>query len=418
MKQIATWASFVSLSLLQLACTAGDPSAPVASDESAIIGGTNVTAGQFPSVVAIRPTLNTLCTGALIAPDLVLTAAHCVSAMVLGLSNQDQVASGMTVVLDTQNALVGGRSIRVLKATPMPEFTAPGQPDLGVIRLAEKVTDRAFIPVNLDGGKAPVGTTLTIVGYGLSNASNNSSAGIEKTIDKPSISCGVFGVSDDTFTCVDQTGGGICEGDSGGPAFAMIDGVLKQVSVNSVGAQGCTIASALMRTSAGKAFLLANAGDAFCLADSSCNAACGQGGLPADPDCDPCNSNDDCASDEVCSQHTCIPGPDVPGGAGSTCTTGADCPAGSWCGESGGEHRCTSACDPNASTCPDGFQCNADTSGGGACWPGSGATGGGGDKDGGCSVAAGGAGRTGAAGSLAFVMVLAGLVAVRRRRRA
>jgi hypothetical protein len=417
MKQIAIWASLLSLSLLQLACSADDLAAPVASDESAILGGTAVTAGQFPTVVAIHPIAGALCTGTLIAPDIVLTAAHCVSYKTLGLGSQEQVAPGMTVSLDTQSGLFGGRTISVLKAIPMPEFNAPGNPDLGIIKLAEKVTDRSFIPVNLETGKAPIGTMLSIVGYGMTQATNMASAGPERTVDKLSITCAAFGLADTTFTCVDQNDGtGICEGDSGGPAFATIDGVRKQVAVNSVGAQGCAIASALMRTDAGKAFLLANAPEAFCVADSACNASCGQDGLPTDPDCHSCSGNDDCDSGQVCGhQGTCIPGPGTPGGVGSTCTSGADCDSGV-CGQVGNEMKCTNSCDPGASTCPDGFDCLATSGTEGACWP---SAGGGGDDDTGpCSVAIGRRGADGAGGSLALLVLVGGVVAVRRRRRA
>jgi hypothetical protein len=417
MKQIAIWASLVSLSLLQLGCSADDLSAPVAVDQSAILGGTAVQPGQFPSVVAIHPIPGALCTGSLIAPDIVLTAAHCVSYKTLQLPSQDQVAPGMTVSIDTQSGLSGGRTIRVLEAIPMPEFNAPGNPDLGIIKLAEKVTDRDFVPVNLDAVKAPIGTMLTIVGYGMTQGNNPASAGPERTVDRKSITCAAFGLGDATFTCVDQNDGqGICEGDSGGPAFAMVDGVRMQVAVNSVGAQGCTIASALMRTGAGKDFLLANAPEAFCVADASCNASCGTGGLPADPDCKSCGGNDDCDSGQVCAQDHCVPGPGTPGGVGSDCTSGADCDSGV-CGQVGNDMKCTNSCDPNASTCPDGFDCLATGGSEGACWPGAGG-GGGGGGDGGCSVGAGRRGADAAGGSLALLVLVGGVVVARRRRRA
>jgi V8-like Glu-specific endopeptidase len=416
MKPIATWASLLSLSLLQLACSADDLATPVAASESAVLGGTAVTAGQFPTVVALHPIPNALCTGTLIAPDVVLTAAHCVSYKTLGLGSQDQVAPGMTVSLDTQSGLFGGRTIHVLKAIPMPEFNTPGTPDLGIVKLAEKITDRPFVAVNLDPTKLPAGSKMTMVGYGMTDPNNMSSAGQERTIDKDSTTCAAFGVSDSTFTCIMQMDAmGICEGDSGGPAFAMVDGVQKQVAVNSATAQGCVTASLLMRTDAGKAFLLANAPEAFCLADDTCNTVCGKDGLPVDPDCKTCSGTDDCDSGQVCAQNVCIPGPGTPGGAGSTCTSGADCDSNT-CGQVGDEMKCTSECTPGASTCPDGFDCLPTSGTSGACWPGAGADDGG--KSGGCSVSAGRRGADAAGGSLALLVLVGGVIAVRRRRRA
>src|SRR3954453_22387654 len=53
------------------------PLAVAASPSMAIVGGSDASAGEYPSVAEITFGQSFLCTGTLIAPDYVLTAGHC-----------------------------------------------------------------------------------------------------------------------------------------------------------------------------------------------------------------------------------------------------------------------------------------------------------------------------------------------------
>src|SRR5688572_3853916 len=65
-----------------------------------IIGGTATTVGQYPSVVAITVG-GSLCTGTLITPLWVLTAAHCIDPVVLEMASQDAVTADTRVHFKT-----------------------------------------------------------------------------------------------------------------------------------------------------------------------------------------------------------------------------------------------------------------------------------------------------------------------------
>jgi MYXO-CTERM domain-containing protein len=82
----------------------------------------------------------------------------------------------------------------------------------------------------------------------------------------------------------------------------------------------------------------------------------------------PCDRDDGCEGADVCVEGICIPGPDVPGGLGSVCTSDTECLS-HRCVDGGEEFkRCVEECTiGNKESCPDDFVC-ADAGAAGVCW--------------------------------------------------
>lgn len=358
----------LSLTIIAAACQGGTE---VAIDQQAILGGSQPSPGQFPTVVGILLAQGAGCTGTLVAPDLVLTAAHCISPRSLGQPSQQAVTDGTVVFFDSTNLPVNGQTINAADTIPHPSFVQPGDPDVGLIRLANPKNDREPSPINFDPGAAPPGTAVDMVGYGVNDSGG--AGPLFYLANKVTTSCSAGGFSDATFLCFNQQDGtGKCSGDSGGPSF--LAGTDTVVGITSFGDRDCQVFGADMRTDASADFLMANAPELLCGVDAVCNEDC-----DADPDCSE--------------------GGDA-GGLGNACGEGEpECEIG-FCASGPGGMRCTRDCDPAASDCPAGFDCLETSGDSGACWP---------AEDGGCNASGSSAGGLG-------LLVLIALVAVRRRR--
>ena len=159
-------------------------------------------------VVLIVGGLN-VCTGVAIAPDLVLTAAHC------ALSN----GKYRLVAFEGRRPVVK----EVASVAPHPQFSPrPDAPDLALVKLAASPAPN-LAPVALSERRVPpsVGDRFIVAGFGIAVQGDRRSAGTLRAVtlvatDRP---------SSQQLSLVDprrlgETAGlGVCSGDSGGPVF-------------------------------------------------------------------------------------------------------------------------------------------------------------------------------------------------------
>ncbi len=224
--------SLVVPALLGLGCTA--PSASD-SESSAIIGGT--TDKKDPAIIALFAQVpgsseGSLCTAELIAPTVLLTAAHCVL--------PSEVGKGAEFIAITSydfNTATSSETVAV-KETHYDSSFDINSPENGYdvgIAILEKplsITPLAYNQKAL--AQSVVGENVRLVGYGNSNGAKGTGSGIKRTTTAAIDSLSTRLIE------IGSTKHETCNGDSGGPALMTIDGVETIIGTTSYGDSECT----------------------------------------------------------------------------------------------------------------------------------------------------------------------------------
>lgn len=212
------------------------------TSRAAIVSGTPSASHDFPATGVIlyhsddpnSPMGSMLCSGTLVAPDVVLAAGHCQE--LFEEKNGPRVAYYFSLARDVSHFgplvdRVPDDAVPVRYFLPHPDYDAHAYnrglgraADLGLFFLARAVTSvqPATLIAETDLARLVAGARVTIVGYGrrLTTALSGRSEGIKHQGQSTIRSIGPFEM---------QVGAGFddalkCNGDSGGPTYLTIDG--------------------------------------------------------------------------------------------------------------------------------------------------------------------------------------------------
>jgi hypothetical protein len=361
---------------LLLGCGSLDPQ-DVHTQRSAIVGGIDSVAAQ-DSVVQLRQPRG-LCSATLVAPNLVLTARHCVSAAPATVTNYQCDASGNPITpagdpwpgADVFGSDLDAASITVLSGgqAPSAPVTLGTEPtaahglqifhsadthhchtDLALVALDRGVDDPVLAPLRLDES-VDAGDLLIVVGWGMT-----ADAGLAETRQQRAVTVVHLGPAPADFPGDVNVMGGFfsvgesaCVGDSGGAAMAPSGAVVGVASTlekpnlftitsgaDCVGPQARVHFEALSTETAVIAAAFAAAG-----------ATPWREGTP-DPRAPLSAFNATCAVDADCRSNVCLA--DLQGTL--RCSTGClgnqPCPPGFQCTESAGHARCVESLPTDA----------------------------------------------------------------------
>jgi V8-like Glu-specific endopeptidase len=385
MKVLAFGTAACAAVILAAGCSSTEKSAT--STQAQPVQGGSVDTTHDYAVGVINFNLGLLCSGALIAPNLVMTARHCVdqspqaidctSASTVFTTQHPASSYAITTYYNTNQQTNGWHTVKQIFRTPGNKVCGN---DMSLLMLTDNVTlaeaGGSFVTPVVQYAMTDhtrYSTTVTAIGYGDTSATTQD-AGTRHILQNINLLC-IPG--DKSIDCPSQamtqmtvnefiSGDSTCEGDSGSSAYeqkAFNKNVPVSFGVLSRGGSSGSVCvqPIYTRTDAWKDFIINTALTA---------ASAGGYTAPSWTQAPPPPSDGGTTTDSGTTSDGATPPP--PGSLGATCSDPSDCDSGLCLSEDGGTtYMCSATCDStgDGSDCGQpNYQCLDDGSGNNTGW--------------------------------------------------